>query len=164
MSDEPTPPSTATQAESSGQSLNEKRRAERRSELHSLIEQLQSPISGDEVARVTAIAAGTIRELWKEVESLRADREHFRQSGSTLADDLRAAQERTDDSKTRFLLGGAADEIEMLRQKHRHTVDIYQGKVRYLGERLEACKADLEQFRQSGRERRQSRSDDEPER
>jgi osmotically-inducible protein OsmY len=111
---------------------------------------LESPIPGDEVARVTAAAAMRIRELWKEVESLRADREHFRQSGSTLADDLRAAQERTDDSKTRFLLGRAADEIEMLRRKHKHTVSVYQGKVRYLGERLEACKADLEQLRQSG--------------
>jgi hypothetical protein len=150
MSDEPAPPTAAAQGEARGRDRNEKRRSERRSELLSLIEQLQSPISADEVERVTAIAAGTIRDLWKEVESLRADREHFRQSGSTLADDLRAAQERTDDSKTKFLLGRAADEIEMLRQKHRDTVHIYHGKVRYLGERLEACKADLEQLRQSG--------------
>jgi hypothetical protein len=156
MSDEPAPPTPAPQVKLRDESIHQMRGRE----LLPLIEQLESPIPADKVADVTAAAAMRIRELWKEVESLRADREHFRESGSTLADDLRAAQERTDDGRTRFLLGRAADEIEMLRQKHRHTVHIYHGKVRYLGERLEACKADLEQFRQSGRERRQSRSDD----
>jgi hypothetical protein len=89
-------------------------------ELLPLIEQLESPIPADKVSDVTYAAAMTIRELWKQVESLEADREHFRQSGLTLADDLRAAQERTDDGKTKLLLVRAADEIEMLRQKHRH--------------------------------------------
>jgi hypothetical protein len=68
-----------------------------------------------------------------DVESLEAQRKLFRKSGATLANDLRAAQERTDDSETKFLLGRAADEIEMLRQQHSHTVLVYQEKVRRLG-------------------------------
>jgi hypothetical protein len=146
MSDDPTQPTAAAQVGLRGHDMNEKRAHE----LRSIIEQLESPISADRVAIVTAAAAMRIRELWMELEAREADLDHFRQSGSTLADDLRAAQERNDDSETKFLLGRAADEIEMLRQKHSHAVLVYQGKVRYLGGKLEACKADLEQFRQSG--------------
>jgi hypothetical protein len=55
--------------------MNEKRAHE----LRSIIEQLESPISADRVAIVTAAAAMRIRELWMEVESLEAEIEHLRQ-------------------------------------------------------------------------------------
>jgi phage-related minor tail protein len=57
----------------------------RASELHSLIEQLQSPISADEVPRVTAIAAQRIRELWMELEAREADIEDLRQQSASVA-------------------------------------------------------------------------------
>jgi hypothetical protein len=55
--------------------MNEKRAHE----LRSIIEQLESPISADRVAIVTAVAAMRILELWMEVEAREADIEHLRQ-------------------------------------------------------------------------------------
>jgi DNA polymerase/3'-5' exonuclease PolX len=59
--------------------MNEKRRSERRSELLSLIEQLQSPIDADKVAYVTGMAAKKIQDLWKQLEACEAHVEHLKQ-------------------------------------------------------------------------------------
>jgi hypothetical protein len=55
--------------------MNEKRAHE----LRSIIEQLESPISADRVAIVTAAAAMRIRELWMELEAREADIEYLKQ-------------------------------------------------------------------------------------
>jgi hypothetical protein len=73
--DDPTPQTAAAQVELRGQNMNEKTARE----LRSIIEQLESPISSDEVAHVTAAAAMRIRELWMELEAREADIEHLKQ-------------------------------------------------------------------------------------
>jgi hypothetical protein len=78
MSDKPTPPTTAAQVELRGESMNEKRRADRQRELLPLMKKLRSPIPADEVERVTAIAAGAIRALWMKLEYYEAEIEELR--------------------------------------------------------------------------------------
>jgi hypothetical protein len=58
--------------------MTDTRHQARGRELLPLIEKLQSPISSDDVARMTAIAAGTIRDLWMELEACEARIEHLR--------------------------------------------------------------------------------------
>jgi chromosome segregation ATPase len=84
--------------------MNEKRAQE----LHSIIEQLQSPIPADKVADVTYAAAVRIRELWMELEAREADLKHLRQ--------LQASQRPTpvsqsgETNRNKIVRGAAMDE------------------------------------------------------